>query len=105
MKNWFRGKSAASIEPPVIDRKAAVESAFQQAEADYRQACRALADYLVVHPDRISLRGDRLFVQVNAMHTQPVERKRLETMRREKLARRNELLAERAEVLQGANRV
>jgi len=103
--NWFRRKPA-TIEPPPLtaeQRLTLVNEKYRAAEKAYDEACKDLQKYLTQHPDRVSLRGDRLFVQVNVMHTQPVERKRLETMRREKLARRNELLSERAEVLQGAH--
>jgi hypothetical protein len=100
---WFTQISTATIEPPppltAAQRLTLVNAEYRAAEKAYNEACKNLQTYLAAHPDRVSLRENRVFVGVNCMHTQPIERKRLETIRREKLATRNDLLAERAVLL------
>jgi hypothetical protein len=93
--NWLRKKTPATMEP-VIDRKALIEAQYQQAEQEYRAACKNLNAFMVLHPDRVSLRENRVFINVNHMANESPERRRLETIRREKLATRNDLLAQRA---------
>lgn len=101
---WSKRKVEPVPKPPPLSaeqRLTLVNAEYRAAEARYNQACQELQKYLSQHRDRISMLNDRVFVAVNAMATQPVERKLLEKIRMEKLSRRNELLAQRAEVLQG----
>src|SRR6266403_3698023 len=100
---WPFSKSKAIEEPPPAEtpeqQLAAVSREYREAEADFTKACFELAQHVTLHQARRSFMiNDKMFVPVNAFAADPA-RIRLEGLRDEARRKRNELLAQRADLM------
>lgn len=107
---WFSKSSlsaVAEVDRPETDeqRLAQLDAAYRAAEKEFNDAHRSLFIYARRNPDARSVLLDgKLFCRVSAMTADPV-RMRLEALRGHALARRNELLQKRAQLMKEQGQV